>query len=133
MICTCSITIIKLASRLHHPSLEAEYAWRLTQIPYCERITQQNILGFGALAGFKVLLPFRGGRLPVFSCLLLLITSNSSELVACQMPKAILTPVGLSHHLVLPLFSSYSSSPVLLQCSQKLNQRPRCPLSICVS
>lgn len=49
------ITTIKHSSKLHHPSLEAEYAWRLTQIPYCEIITQQKILCLGALAGFKVL------------------------------------------------------------------------------
>ena len=36
------ITSIKHSSRLHHPSLEAEYAWRLAQIPYCEIITQQK-------------------------------------------------------------------------------------------
>lgn len=50
------ITTIKHSSKLHHPSLEAEYAWRLTQIAYCEIITQQKILCFGALAGFKVFL-----------------------------------------------------------------------------
>lgn len=42
--------------RIYRPSLEAEYAWRLTQIPYCGRITQENILGFRALARFKVFL-----------------------------------------------------------------------------
>lgn len=36
------ITSIKHSSKLHHPSLEAEYAWRLAQIPYCEIITQQK-------------------------------------------------------------------------------------------
>lgn len=40
------ITTVKHRSKLHHPSLEAEYAWRLTQIPYCEIITQQKILCF---------------------------------------------------------------------------------------
>lgn len=33
------ITTIKHRSKLHHPSLEAEYAWRLTQTPYCKIIT----------------------------------------------------------------------------------------------
>lgn len=97
------ITTIKHSSKLHHPSLEAEYAWRLTEIPYCEIITQQKILRFGALAGFKVFLA--RGRLPVFCCLLLLITSNNSGVVLCQTPKATLTPRGLSPHLVSSLFS----------------------------
>lgn len=58
------ITTIKHSSRLQHSSLEAEYAWRLTQIPYCEMITQQKVLCFGALAGFKVDYLFSS----VFSC-----------------------------------------------------------------
>lgn len=42
----------------------------------------------GALAGFKVLPAFRGGRLPVFRRLLLLITANRGELVTCQIAQS---------------------------------------------
>lgn len=105
-------------------------AWRLTQIPYCEIITQQKTLCFGALAGFNFpfFFFFFQGRLPVFFCLLLLITSNNSVVVLCQTPKATLTPCGLSHHLVLSLLSfPLSSPPYFCSVARNLTKGPRLP------
>lgn len=69
-----------------------EYAWRPSRhkIPPLlpENSTTKHFGLSGALAGFKVLPAFRGGRSPVFCRLLLLITANRGELVTCQIAQS---------------------------------------------
>lgn len=79
------------------------------------------------MAGFNRGFFSRRSRLPVFCCRLLLITSNNSKLVLCQTTQSHSnTPWPLSSScLVSP--SPSLSPPLLLQCGQKPNRRPRCP------
>lgn len=111
MIRTCSIaTTNKPSSRCRHPSAGSS-AKKIP--PLRENNTTKHFGLRGALAGFKVLPPFRGGRLPVFSRLLWLITSNRGELVTCQIAQSHAnTPAGLSHRwLLLPSRTQRSQNP----------------------
>lgn len=102
-----------------------KYAWRASRqksplLP--ENNTTKHFGLSGALAGFKVLPAFRGGRLPVFCRLLLLITANRGELVTCQIaqshantPPASLIARSQAPPLLLP-------SPLSVQRSHNLGQ-----------
>lgn len=119
MIRTCSIatTAKKPSSRRRHPSAGSSGQKKIP--PLRENNTTKHFGLRGALAGLKVSPAFRGGRLPVFSRLLLLITSNRGELVTCQIAQS---------HANTPLASLIirsSSSPS--QCSQNPDQRASLP------
>ena len=118
------ITAIKQHSKLYHPSLEAGYALALNSNPQLwDNNTTKEFCAFGALAGFRNCFLFFScwrGRLPVFCCVLLLITSNNSVLALCQTPRATLAPCCLSHHPVSSLVSFTLLSPDFCSVARNL-------------